>query len=83
MTKNKILSKCHKNIRRRKFKSSIEPKKIGYNLLIRNINKVITNSFHIKIQGICFIIINEALKELIYISFYSLNIKYNLVLCIY
>lgn len=49
----------------------IEPKKIGFNLLIRNINKAITNSFHIKIQGIDFSIINEVLRELFYISFYS------------
>ena len=75
-TKNKSLTRCLKIEEKENFKSLIEPKKIGYNLFIRNNNKVITNYFNIKIRGIGFSIINEALRELFYISFYSLNIKY-------
>ena len=40
------------------------------------VNKVISSNFNIEIKGIGFSIINEALKELFYISFFSISIKY-------
>ena len=74
--KNKSLTRCIKIEEKNNCKKSIEPKKAGFNLLIRNSNKYMTSSFNIEIKGIGFSIINEALLELFYISFYSLKIKY-------
>jgi len=74
--KNKSLTRCLKVEETENTKQIVEPKKIGANLFTRNGNKVISSSFHIEMKGIGFSIINEALKELFYISFYDINIKY-------
>ena len=74
--KNKSLTRCLKIEESDNFKQYVEPKKLGENLFIRRGNKVISSYFHIDIKGIGFSIINEALKELFYISFYGMNIKY-------
>ena len=68
--KNKSLTRCLKVEETENTKQIVEPKKIGANLFTRNGNKVISSSFHIEMKGIGFSIINEALKELFYISFY-------------
>ena len=72
--KNRSLTRCFKIEEREKKTDS---KKEDSNLfLVTKDNKVTTSSFNIEIKGIGFSIINEALKELFYISFYSIKLKY-------
>ena len=75
-SKNKSLTRCLKIVETENIKQSIEPKKVEFNLFTKNNNKIKSKSFNVEIRGVGFSIINEAIIELFYISFYSIKFKY-------
>ena len=75
-SKNKSLTRCLKIIETENIKQSIEPKKAEFYLFQKNNNKIKSKSFNFQIEGVGFSIINEAIIELFYISFYNIKFKY-------
>ena len=74
-SKNSSLTRCLTLSEKVGNKNNINEKIDGC-LFVRNKSKVISTSFKVKLKGVGFSIINEALVELFYISFYMINIKY-------
>ena len=73
---NKSFTRCLKIVETENIKQSIEPKNAEFNLFTKNNNKIISKSFDLNIKGVGFSIINEAIIELFYISFYAIRFKY-------